>query len=443
MTTNIRDPRTVITPDALEVSEALLGMPLAKPSARFWAILIDLIVISILTVATDSISLVIWGVVGFFFVQMAFRQPSQKMGQVTSMLFRGATGCLGLLILIGVGIGFLAVRFGGDDDVARAVSEGIAEQAADIPTDGSASLSDIIGAVSAGFGVNGLTDEDDPEVAEEILINGLNSAYRPAPNEFSARDFLEAVVDEDSQFTDNPDDFVDGVVARWEATNLPAAPGEPVPTGALAEARDAVADLSPTEVLNQLAALGDPDDFDLSDPRTVALRGRAIQIVAGDSLSALAQTSRGVSADLADTRRDLSDAQATIDEANTGFSALMRDIWEQLGSAFGLWSIYFTLMLTWFKGQTVGKKVMGIRVLRLDGEPINSWAAFERAGGYFAGIATGLLGFVQVYWDANRQCVHDKIGGTVVVVDGAVASESAWREAAGQQDPLSSPRSSF
>ena len=47
------------------------------------------------------------------------------------------------------------------------------------------------------------------------------------------------------------------------------------------------------------------------------------------------------------------------------------------------------------------------------------WAAFERAGGYAAGFATGLLGFAQVYWDANRQCIHDRISGTVVVQDGA------------------------
>ena len=41
---------------------------------------------------------------------------------------------------------------------------------------------------------------------------------------------------------------------------------------------------------------------------------------------------------------------------------------------------------------TVGKKVMGLRVLRLDGEPITWWVAFERAGGYAAGFATGRRG---------------------------------------------------
>jgi uncharacterized RDD family membrane protein YckC len=40
-------------------------------------------------------------------------------------------------------------------------------------------------------------------------------------------------------------------------------------------------------------------------------------------------------------------------------------------------------------------------------------------GGYAAGFATGLLGFAQVFWDANRQGIHDRIVGTVVIMDGA------------------------
>ena len=35
------------------------------------------------------------------------------------------------------------------------------------------------------------------------------------------------------------------------------------------------------------------------------------------------------------------------------------------------------------------------------------------------GFATGLLGFAQIYWDSNRQAIHDRIVGTVVVRDGA------------------------
>ena len=38
-------------------------------------------------------------------------------------------------------------------------------------------------------------------------------------------------------------------------------------------------------------------------------------------------------------------------------------------------------------------------------------------GGYAAGLATGLLGFAQIFWDKNRQAIHDKIAETAVVRD--------------------------
>jgi uncharacterized RDD family membrane protein YckC len=125
--------------------------------------------------------------------------------------------------------------------------------------------------------------------------------------------------------------------------------------------------------------------------------------------------------------------------------ALLRDIWDQAGSALGLWSIYFTVVMTLTNGYTVGKRIFGVRVVRLDGEPLTWWASFERAGGYVAGIATGLLGFAQVFWDPNRQCVHDKIGRTVVVIAGARpvpgSVDSAWQDAGATGRPSPRPAS--
>ena len=43
------------------------------------------------------------------------------------------------------------------------------------------------------------------------------------------------------------------------------------------------------------------------------------------------------------------------------------------------------------------------------------WDSFGRYGGYGAGLATGLLGFLQIYWDPNRQAIHDKISSTIVI----------------------------
>ena len=117
--------------------------------------------------------------------------------------------------------------------------------------------------------------------------------------------------------------------------------------------------------------------------------------------------------------RDAVERMEEEPRTDRGFFASIWAFIDELGFGFGWASLYMTILLSAWKGQTVGKRLLGIRVRRLDGEPITWWLAFERAGGYAAGLATGLLGFAQVYWDANRQAIHDRIAGTVVVVDGA------------------------
>lgn len=86
-----------------------------------------------------------------------------------------------------------------------------------------------------------------------------------------------------------------------------------------------------------------------------------------------------------------------------------------LGITFGWFGFYFTVAHAWGRGQSPGKRLLGIRVLRLDGSPLRMWDAFERFSGFGAGVATGLLGFLQIYWDPNRQAIHDKICTTVVI----------------------------
>jgi len=88
---------------------------------------------------------------------------------------------------------------------------------------------------------------------------------------------------------------------------------------------------------------------------------------------------------------------------------------DELGIGFGWAALYFTSFLALWHGQTPGKRLLGVRVLRLDGKPITWWTAFERFGGYVAGFATGLLDFFLLVRDRNRQTLHDKIVDTVVV----------------------------
>jgi hypothetical protein len=87
----------------------------------------------------------------------------------------------------------------------------------------------------------------------------------------------------------------------------------------------------------------------------------------------------------------------------------------KLGVGFGWAAVYFSLLPTWWKGQTIGKKVFGLKIVELTGKPLTLVTSFGRYGGYAAGMATGGMGFVQVAWDPNRQAVQDKIAHTVVV----------------------------
>ena len=86
-----------------------------------------------------------------------------------------------------------------------------------------------------------------------------------------------------------------------------------------------------------------------------------------------------------------------------------------LGLKFG-WAIaYFSLLPFWWKGQTFGKRLFGLRVVELTGKPLGLMTCFRRYGGYAAGLATGGMGFLQILWDPNRQAVEDKLAHTVVV----------------------------
>jgi uncharacterized RDD family membrane protein YckC len=110
----------------------------------------------------------------------------------------------------------------------------------------------------------------------------------------------------------------------------------------------------------------------------------------------------------------LRDAAGRADDS-PGFISFIKSIGDDLGIGFGWGAVYFTALLTFWKGQTLGKRLVGIRVIRLDGKPLSWWLAFERFGGYAASLSTGLLGFLQILWDRNRQGLHDKAVETVVI----------------------------
>ena len=84
-------------------------------------------------------------------------------------------------------------------------------------------------------------------------------------------------------------------------------------------------------------------------------------------------------------------------------------------STFGVAALYFVFFLTGRRRATPGKRVLRLEVLKLSGEPLSAWDAFERFGGYLASIGTLGFGLLDFWRDPNRRLAHDRIASTVVV----------------------------
>ncbi|MGQ4432885.1 MULTISPECIES: RDD family protein [unclassified Streptomyces] len=67
-------------------------------------------------------------------------------------------------------------------------------------------------------------------------------------------------------------------------------------------------------------------------------------------------------------------------------------------------------------GQTVGKKALGIRLVReSDGQPLGVGMAFVRRLAHFLDSIACYLGWLWPAWDAKRQTFADKVCGSIVI----------------------------
>jgi len=83
---------------------------------------------------------------------------------------------------------------------------------------------------------------------------------------------------------------------------------------------------------------------------------------------------------------------------------------------FGLLPIlYFAISIYFWKGLTIGKYLLKIKVHSLYHEQLGLWHCIERSLGYFASALEFGFGFIQAYWNPNRMALHDKIGETIVI----------------------------
>ena len=302
--------RQTITPDAFSVHPSLLGLPLARPSRRLVAMLLDLLLVAIIAHSSGPLLLALAA------AYVTFRFAARWTGTGTgffSRTLRLSVRAFGAFVL------FL---------IAMAVASGARD----------------LGRKAAG------TEPERSGAARADLAARPQAAAAPAPA--------------------SPDSL------------------------ALAYA----------------AALAEDDSA-----AAAALAPQLGSALARDSLDRLRR----------DVRRAREETERVRESGEAGVIAWIVDFLDEMGVGLGWTGLYFTGFLAVWKGQTPGKRHLGIRVVRLNGQPMSLWMSFERFGGYAAGLFTGLLGYAQVYWDHNRQMIHDKIVETVVVRERRGAPSSA------------------
>lgn len=325
------DPRSIITPEAFAIAPDLIGLPLARPSRRLFAMLLDLIPVAIITQAGTGVFL---GGAAVVFVW-----------RITSPLAKRRA------------IGF----------VIRTVASLIVF----------AWVTNLVGGIGnffrqAGSAIEAVSNNPDDAAAVAEAMQNLPERYRtPEIEALIARAAEDAGVDTDTLPT-NPDSIIVAYA-------------------------DAVQNDDTTEMAR--------------------LQGAAELAVAGPRIERLTNEREEYRQGVRDLEKENSQLKTQVEQQKKPRSirTFISGLADDLGIGFGWGALYFTAFLVLGRGQTPGKRIMGIRVIRLDGKPIGWWYAFERFGSYFASFTTGLVGFAQIFWDRNRQALHDKVVETVVI----------------------------
>ncbi len=373
------DPRDTITEESFAIAPELLGMPLAGPWRRLGGILVDLALAGLLSRAGGYLfaigaAVLLWRAVA-----------SSEAGVLrTSRRFWVRAVALGIVAIVLINL----MQHAGDV-VSRIGSSGSDDaEPADVP--GVVTLPGLSG-IGAVADVMRLRRAESPEEANRIAAQLAQKAREMDPDKRA--ELADAVMEiPDADLAQAGLDTF-SVRALRESFRPMAAAAEPVPRASIDSLGVAY---------GEAVSAGDSV--------------RAQDVLARLSAAAAADSVGRVSRRLASARSENRQLRQEIEaQKNKGFFASIRDWADDLGMGVGWLGLYFTAFTWWWSGRTPGKRLFGMQVLRLDGKPMTLWASFERFGGYAAGLATGLLGFAQIFWDRNRQAAHDKISETVVV----------------------------
>jgi hypothetical protein len=345
-----------ITPDFFSVAPQLIGLPLAAPGRRAMAMAVDGFLVALLAQSGG----VFLGLAAGFALLRASR-PGERGGFFKRSVRFGLRAAAAVLIFVVVMQGARRVAsFGENNDDEE-------EQETSAEVDGNGNLKLNFGpgdGLAIAGAVTGLSRAETPQQVRDNSHRILSAAKRAGASSKDLRD------------------------ARGDLIELL---GDDADSANVAALDSVIADVAGTEpaVLTQQDSLR-------TEIQKLTTRVERL-----------------------DTRNDSLEARLKRARESRGVRTYLGGLFDDLGLGFGWAAVYFTAFIAMMNGQTPGKRLAGLRVIRLDGKPLGWWIAFERFGGYAASFSVGLLGFAQILWDRNRQGLHDKACETVVIREAA------------------------
>lgn len=93
--------------------------------------------------------------------------------------------------------------------------------------------------------------------------------------------------------------------------------------------------------------------------------------------------------------------------------------------SLGLLGYLYLVLMTRFWSQTLGKMIMGIKVIRTDGQPLDLLTVlFRELVGRTISQAFGLhLGYLWMLFSKRKQTWHDQLGDTLVVYEEGITQK--------------------
>ncbi len=380
------ETRSILTPFAFKLDKSLFGLPLAMPLRRGVAMAIDLVLVALLSAtSSELLAFVIAIVLIRYGTKQYLPAESGGEGRKRRMLLRWLGMLVAFILLLNILSNVLPMLSPPEEDTEVGELDGVASfDAMEMGVEDSIAL----GLITYST------------IAE---IEGSDCASLDCWRETLRRPVAEIFM------TNLP---------REEATDL---------AWQFVEATQLDAD-DQQVLIESLLPPNESEAAMVEAPRNIA------ESTDADDASGVEFALNSDGVDVSQTPDD-ENLDVLPEQRSTSYSITqyIRGIIEDLGLGFGWAAFYFTMLTSVWHGQTVGKKLTRIRVVQLNGTPIGLWDSFSRYGGYGAGLATGLLGFLQIYWDPNRQAMHDKISATIVVDlrKSQVALDFATQDASG------------